>query len=117
MNERLVYFPVYFCGTESAGGSCGFTAWDGLTFHHGAVWTNASEGGTIAVSHEAAGATATIYTNAAKSGSAWSGTAATGAGTAWRVKGGGTCNVYITGTATSVVPFCGYVAFLINEDE
>lgn len=116
MKEQLIYYPFYWSGTESAGGSIGFTAWDDLTFHSGAIWVNAVDGGTVTVSSEATGqGTATIYTNAAKSGTAYLGTAATGAGTTLKIKGGGTCNVYINGTATTAVPVSGYVAFLVGE--
>jgi hypothetical protein len=117
MKERLVYFPFYFEGTAAAGGTASFTAWDPLTFYNGAVYTLSLEGGTVTVSCENTGqGTATLYTNALGVGSAYVGTAACGAGTTLKIKGGGTCDVYICGTATSATQMAGYVAFLAGED-
>jgi hypothetical protein len=116
MKERLVSVPFYFQGSAAAQGSAVYVAADPMTFFAGAVWTNSLEGGTVTVRSQATGqGTATLNVDAPKSGTAYIGTAATGAGTALKIAGGGTCAVYITGTATAATQLAGYVAFLVGE--
>jgi hypothetical protein len=120
MKERLIVIPFYFSGTSASAGTVIYVTPDPMTFHSGAVWANSVAGGTVIVQYNGtAQGTATLYTNAAKSGTAWNGTAALGASSL------GTLNqtmkipkngsVIITAAATSATQFSGHVSFLVGE--
>ena len=114
MRENLITIPFWWSGTTAQGGTIQYTTPVALSFHSGAIWTNADDGGTVLVRYSGtAQGTATLNTDSPKAGTAYSGTAATGAGIMLQIPANGT--VIISGTASSATQMSGFVAFYVEE--